>query len=106
MLAILAVLFSLDKEEGGLVWGANLPRISFLHLCVVLSFVWNDFNATTVFPPIVWPMGLCRAREVANCFVWKSDFTDLRSSKVHPLNLSISISGGRETNRDSLSNGD
>ena len=30
----------------------------------------------------------------------------LRLSETHPLNLSISISGGRETNRDSLSNGE
>ena len=30
----------------------------------------------------------------------------LRSSETHPLNLSISISGGKETNRDSLSNGE
>ena len=30
----------------------------------------------------------------------------LRSSEIHPLNLSISISGGRETNRDSPSNGE
>ena len=33
-------------------------------------------------------------------------FCGLRSSETHPLNLSISISGGRETNRDSLSNGE
>ena len=36
MLAVMAVLFFLDKEEGGHVWGANFPRISFLHLSVVL----------------------------------------------------------------------
>ena len=30
----------------------------------------------------------------------------LRSSESHPPNLSISISGGRETNWDSLSNGE
>ena len=40
------------------------------------------------------------AREEANFFC------GLRSSETHPLNLSISISGGRETNRDSLSNGE
>ena len=33
-------------------------------------------------------------------------FCGLRSSEIHPLNLSISISGGRETNRDSPSNGE
>ena len=39
-----------------------------------------------------------RRRKFLNC--------GLRSSETHPLNLSISISGGRETNRDSLSNGE
>ena len=33
-------------------------------------------------------------------------YCGLRSSETHPLNLSISISGGKETNRDSLSNGE
>ena len=36
----------------------------------------------------------------------KTYFCGLRSSETHPLNLSISISGGKETNRDSLSNGE
>jgi hypothetical protein len=29
---------------------------------------------------------------------------DLKSGRTYPLNLSISISGGKETNKDSLSN--
>ena len=37
---------------------------------------------------------------------FESFICGLRSSETHPLNLSISISGGRETNRDSLSNGE
>ena len=33
-------------------------------------------------------------------------FSEPRIGRDHPLNLSISISGGRETNQDSHSNGD
>ena len=43
-----------------------------------------------------------------SCSFFTSDNYILRPqiSETHPLNLSISISGGKETNKDSLSNGE
>ena len=49
-----------------------------------------------------WKATCSGARRITNC----SFHCGLRSSEIHPLNLSISISGGRETNRDSPSNGE
>jgi hypothetical protein len=46
--------------------------------------------------------GLLRELDSANYYVK----LDLRSGREYPLNLSISISGGKETNRDCPSSGE
>ncbi len=40
-------------------------------------------------------------KPIINPFIIRPEFR-----QEHPLNLSISISGGKETNKDSLSNGE
>ena len=53
-------------------------------------------------------MGLCHrlGRDPRALAIHDILTVDLGSGRSYPLNLSISISGGKETNRDCLSNGE
>jgi hypothetical protein len=54
-------------------------------------------------------MGLCHSlgKDLRGLVTTTSFYkVDLGSGRSYPLNLSISISGGKETNRDCLSNGE
>ena len=62
-------------------------------------------------PPVGAPLRTCAGatqtmEEGEKLFFFSSDHSRPQIGRDHPLNLSISLSGGKETNEDSLSSGE